>query len=567
MGNQAERAGLSRALFPGAVAFLGLLLACGGGGGGSNNPTPPPTHTVTYAGNANTGGTVPVDSNTYQQGATVTVLGNTGTLVKTGSTFSGWNTAADGTGSAYAQGQTCTMGTADLTFYAHWVVAGPNSVVYDPNGATGGSVPVDATPYGTGSTVTVLGNTGNLTYIGYTFVGWQTQADGSGTTYKQGQTFTKGATNVTLYALWSGGQAYAVNNEGGSGGSISQYTIGPNGALTPMSPATVTTGGSDPRYVAVDPQGKYVYAANMTSNTVSQFTVGADGTLTAMATPTVLMGSLTGGKLYYPAGLTVHPSGQYAYVPLLEAGSLNQYAIGADGSLSPLTPATIPAGDTGNGRNGPCCVTIDPSAKFAYVTSGAANSISQYQINANGTLSPLTPFLVPSGGASGSGTAYDIKVISLASGEYAYVANYFDGTIAQFSLNGTTGQLTPLSPALVTVGTYALSIAVHPTGKFVYAAILAGSPSAAVAQFTVDPATGKLTPMSTPTVSAGGAGTAVITVEASGKFAYATSGDTGWGSTSIAQYAIDQTTGALTLLANPTVQAGYSPSGIVTTGK
>ena len=38
--------------------------------------------TVTYFGNGNTGGTVPVDSTVYSSGNTVTVLDNTGSLVK-----------------------------------------------------------------------------------------------------------------------------------------------------------------------------------------------------------------------------------------------------------------------------------------------------------------------------------------------------------------------------------------------------------------------------------------------------------------------------------------------------
>jgi hypothetical protein len=53
--------------------------------------------------------------------------------------------------------------------------------------------------------------------------------------------------------------------------------------------------------------------------------------------------------------------------------------------------------------------------------------------------------------------------------------------------------------------------------------------------------------------------------EASGDYAYATSGDTGWGHSTIAQYKINQTTGALEPLSNATVQAGYGPSGIVAT--
>lgn len=46
-------------------------------------------YTVIYDGNNSTGGSVPTDSNTYQNGASVTGMDNTGNLVKTGYTFSG----------------------------------------------------------------------------------------------------------------------------------------------------------------------------------------------------------------------------------------------------------------------------------------------------------------------------------------------------------------------------------------------------------------------------------------------------------------------------------------------
>jgi len=58
-----------------------------------------------------------------------------------------------------------------------------------------------------------------------------------------------------------------------------------------------------------------------------------------------------------------------------------------------------------------------------------------------------------------------------------------------------------------------------------------------------------------------------MAIESLGKYANLTSGDSGWGSNSIAQFTIDQTTGALTLMPNPTVLAGYGPSEIVTVGK
>jgi uncharacterized repeat protein (TIGR02543 family) len=77
---------------------------------------------VTYDGNGGTGGSVPTDGNPYVAGATVTVLGNTGSLVKTGYTFAGWNTAANGSGTSYVGGATFAMGSGDVTLYAKWTL-------------------------------------------------------------------------------------------------------------------------------------------------------------------------------------------------------------------------------------------------------------------------------------------------------------------------------------------------------------------------------------------------------------------------------------------------------------
>lgn len=79
----------------------------------------PAAYTVTYDANGATSGTVPTDSTSYDANASVTVLGNTGNLVKTDYTFAGWNTAADGTGTDYAADATFTI-TADTTLYAKW---------------------------------------------------------------------------------------------------------------------------------------------------------------------------------------------------------------------------------------------------------------------------------------------------------------------------------------------------------------------------------------------------------------------------------------------------------------
>lgn len=77
------------------------------------------TYSVTYDANGATSGSVPTDATAYSSGATVTVLGNTGSLTNTGYAFGGWNTQADGQGTNYAANATFNI-TANTTLYAKW---------------------------------------------------------------------------------------------------------------------------------------------------------------------------------------------------------------------------------------------------------------------------------------------------------------------------------------------------------------------------------------------------------------------------------------------------------------
>lgn len=86
---------------------------------------------VTYHANGATGGTVPTDNTDYSSGNTVTVKTNEGSLVRTGCTFSGWNTAADGSGTTYpADGSGSFTITENTTLYAKWAA----TVTWNDNG-------------------------------------------------------------------------------------------------------------------------------------------------------------------------------------------------------------------------------------------------------------------------------------------------------------------------------------------------------------------------------------------------------------------------------------------------
>ena len=194
------------------------------------------TYSITYDADGATGGTIPVDtSSPYATGSTVTVLGNTGSLVRTGNTFGGWNTVENGTGTAYNPGATFTI-SSNVILYAQWHA----TVIYNANGATGGTVPVDSSsPYENGTSVTVLGNTGSLVKTGFTFLNWNTAANGTGISYSTGNTFAIPA-NTILYAQWTP-ITYTItyNGNGNTGGSV---------PVDPSSPyvnsATVTVLGN-----------------------------------------------------------------------------------------------------------------------------------------------------------------------------------------------------------------------------------------------------------------------------------------------------------------------------------
>ena len=144
-----------------------------------------------------------------------------------------------GTCTVYATGNANLFSGTQYNYYdspdVNITIAHP-TITYDSNanqpqtGAiSSGTVP-SPTSYTYNSTVTVAANSGSLARQGFTFGGWNTAANGSGTTYTAGSgTFTiTGST--TLYAIWSIPAAARVIGNGGSvisitnGNSVANFT-------------------------------------------------------------------------------------------------------------------------------------------------------------------------------------------------------------------------------------------------------------------------------------------------------------------------------------------------------
>lgn len=177
-----------------------------------------PTYTVTYDGNGATSGQVPTSAS-YEETATVIVEGNSGSLEKPNHTFTGWNTQADGKGTAYVVGDKFRMGTANITLYAEWK-ANPPTIGGDPTPPpTSLNNDDDDNDYSSPTTVkiTLYSNDGtilesiNITYntkvsdlpvptrAGFHFDGWY--EDEALTKRWVEETLVR--ENISLYAKWT----------------------------------------------------------------------------------------------------------------------------------------------------------------------------------------------------------------------------------------------------------------------------------------------------------------------------------------------------------------------------
>jgi uncharacterized repeat protein (TIGR02543 family) len=193
--------------------------------------------TISYDANSATSGSAPT-STTHDSGSNPTLASNTGSLARTGFTFEGWNTASNGTGTSYSEAGSYSNITSDQVFYAKWYA----TLTYNANSGTG-TAPTDSTKYRPSQGATVAAATG-LSRTGYTFAGWNTAANGSGTPYSATDTLTM-VGHTTLYAQWTL-ITYTItyNNNGGTGSAPSNQTLSYGGSVTISSkPSGMTKSG------------------------------------------------------------------------------------------------------------------------------------------------------------------------------------------------------------------------------------------------------------------------------------------------------------------------------------
>jgi 6-phosphogluconolactonase (cycloisomerase 2 family) len=334
--------------------------------------------------------------------------------------------------------------------------------------------------------------------------------------------------------------------------AIAQYAAAPDGRLSALTPAT--TGATTPAGIAIDPTGRFAYSVRLETGgkvpgAVSQFAIDANGLLS----PITGAVSPSTGLLAYFIGM--HPSGRYAYVPDSGSNTISQFTIGENGVLAPLGTAKAATG------SGPIGIAVHPSGRYVYVTNSTpgqaapVTSVGQYLVSAqDGSLSNIGAGAVTAGDrATGIAVTPD--------GRFAYVTNYnsTNSQIYQFSI-GSDGSLSPLAVASVASGANPYAIAVDPTGSYVYAVNVGADGT--ISQYRIG-ADGGLVPMTPLTVSVGAYPTG-ITVDATGTYVYITGYGAGFTNPFVGQLQIT-TDGSLAPLSPSSVTTGSLPISVTTT--
>jgi 6-phosphogluconolactonase (cycloisomerase 2 family) len=277
--------------------------------------------------------------------------------------------------------------------------------------------------------------------------------------------------------------AYVVNYN--SPGSVSQFTIGATGALTLNSSATT---GNSPNGITLSPNGANAYVANFTGGTVSQYTVNPDGTLSAMTPASVTAG---GGA----AMVTINAAGTFAYVPNYTGGTVSVFTIGTGGALSLASTTTLATGSNADS------LAIDPTGSYAYVSNEYLDTIQIFAINPDGSLGATSSTSLTAGGNPREITVYADATNGT---NYLYVPNSAANQVWQFTI-GTGGALTLDNTTSVGTGTAPNDIAIDASGKYAYVADRgAASPwGNTLSQYSISATNGALAPLTTATVASG----------------------------------------------------------------
>jgi 6-phosphogluconolactonase len=299
-------------------------------------------------------------------------------------------------------------------------------------------------------------------------------------------------TNPSFVALHPNGRfLYAVNEiqnyKGPNRGGVSAFAIDrASGKLTFLN--EVASRGADPCYITVDRTGKYVLVANYTGGSVAVFPILGDGKLGEASAFVRHTGHGTNPQRQEAAhahSIDLSPDNRFAFVDDLGLNELLTYKFDdRKGSLTPNDPPFVKL-DAGAG---PRHFALHPTGKFGYVISEMHSTVTVFSADLEkGSFHALQTISALPKGFSGENDDAEIEIHP--SGKFLYASNRGHDSIAVFAVDPGKGTLT-LVEHTSTQGKTPRSFEIDPTGQYLFAE---NQKSDNIVVFRIDQKTGRLT--------------------------------------------------------------------------
>jgi 6-phosphogluconolactonase (cycloisomerase 2 family) len=227
-------------------------------------------------------------------------------------------------------------------------------------------------------------------------------------------------------------------------GSVAAYAVSANGTLSEISGSPFSIPPTNCGLFCSTSANGLVYDANDNSLYVASATAFVVATFTVDPSTGALTWIYNTPTHFNPDNAAMSPNGQFLYVTNAASHDISAYLITpsatSGGNPEPLTPISgqpFAAGGTPNS------LAIEPTGHYLYVNNSTDNTISAYSINGStGALTPVngSPFPITNGAGGNSQLTIDVT------GQYLYVANSTNqGNVCAFSIDQTTGALTQLA--------------------------------------------------------------------------------------------------------------------------
>ena len=252
-----------------------------------------------------------------------------------------------------------------------------------------------------------------------------------------------------------------------------------------------SAGGPGPAHLTIDVTGRSVLVANYGGGSVAALPIGADGRLGAPATVIQHTGSSVNParqKEPHAHAIVVSPDNRFAFVPDLGLDKVMIYRLdAAKASLVANTPAfaAVPPG------SGPRHLAFHPDGKFVYVINEMLCTMAVFTYDAvSGALTDFQRISTLPPGESVQKGQSTAEVIVHPTGKFLFGSNRGHNTIVVYSIDPASGKLSYVENQS-TQGKTPRHFAVDPTGAWLLAE---NQGSDTVVVFRIDPANGKLTP-------------------------------------------------------------------------